>query len=67
MGVTPTSSPTDVLTLEMAVLVVGLETGTSTSTVKQEWGCGHSVWRVNGDSLYSACPICHADRVLARG
>jgi hypothetical protein len=56
----PPTVPTDVLTPEAAKLAAGLETGTSTSTVKQEWGCGHSVWRINGDSLYSSCPICFA-------
>jgi hypothetical protein len=59
--------PTDVLTPEAAKLSAGLETGITSSAVKQEWGCGHSVWRVNGDSLYSACPICHAARVSNDG
>lgn len=44
---------------EIETLAYPLESGLASSAMTITYGCGHIVFRVNGDAIHHTCPYCY--------
>lgn len=50
---------------DISRLAAPIEIGLLTSACSITYGCGHTVYRMNGDAAHGTCPYCYVKRISA--